>query len=153
MSTASRRRIFVVAAALMSGLGVRGPARANGDDFFDYIVPEGPIEKQIIYYGSVKDDKGNLLNDATITISVTVPEEFSAEPVTYNAYTNIVGRFRTMNATSIVASLLGVEVELDRANVALTAEKEGYKMLRKLNRGRSGKLGPVELNFVMAKVS
>ena len=48
--------------------------RANGDEYYRFnALDAAATESQVIFAGSVKDADGNRIEDAKITISLTVP--------------------------------------------------------------------------------
>ena len=73
-----------------------------------------------------------------------------SEPhLTYDAYTNILGRYRSLDVGRAVIDL-GFEV--DPKLISVTVFKQGYTMTRRMNRGSPRlKKGAFEMNFVMAK--
>ncbi len=150
------RRHFLCSAAL--ALLVPCAARADGDDFFAFssrtFNPDGSraIAKNG-FFGNVRDDEGNLLRDATLTVSVTVPGEDGPRQVNYNSYTNVLGRYRTLDASGVVSDLLGIEADFKPGDVKLVGvEKKGYVQTRRLNRSRPGQAGVLEVDFIMKKV-
>lgn len=132
-----------------------GWACANGDAFFRFNLFEmsdTPIEEQTIYMGNVKDVDGNYIMDATITVGITVPTSRGERRVTYNAYTDVVGRYRTLDVASVILALEEIEYEVDPQDVQVTVEKDGYEVVRRLDRSRrSQKSGVFEINFLMAE--
>ncbi len=142
----------LAAAALVPGI-----ARADGDDFFAYqsrsFNPDGSraLAKNG-FYGNVRDEDGNLLRDATLTVSVTIETEEGPRQVNYNSYTNIIGRYRTLDASGVVSDLLGIEADIKPSDVKLIGvEKKGYAQVRRLNRTRPGQTGLLEVDFIMKK--
>ncbi len=130
-----------MAAGVAVGLAAFGSqsALANGDEFFG--AEEIPGATEFVYFGSVKDPKGNYLDAVEVTLNVSEP------PLTYVAYTDIIGRFRTLDAGRAIVDL-GYEV--DTANFTLSVARDGYKFIRKLDRTpRRAKKGAFEVNFVM----
>lgn len=130
-------------------------AGANGDAFFRFDVfdmSDTPLEEQTIFAGSVKDVDGKYVHDATITVSVTIPTARGVRPVTYNAYTNVVGRYRTLDVAAVILAMEEIEYDVDPREVEVTVEKEGYEVVRKLDRSRSSQQGGVfEIDFVLAR--
>jgi hypothetical protein len=114
-------------------------AIANGDSFFG--AEEIPGQTEFVYFGSVKDTDGNYLEGVEVTLDVADP------PLTYVAYTDVIGRFRTLDAGRAVVDL-GYEV--DTSKFSLYVARDGYKQVRKLDRTpRRAKKGAYEVNFVM----
>jgi hypothetical protein len=141
MSYFSRRKLLGLGAAF-AGLAAAGrKAFANGDVFFE--AEEIPGKTEFVYFGSVKDEDGNFLDNVTVTIDVSDPH------LTYDAYTTILGRYRTLDVGRAVIDL---GYELDPKKVTVNAFKRGYTVTRKMDRrpARAVK-GAFEMNFVMAK--
>jgi hypothetical protein len=116
-------------------------ALANGDVFFE--AEEIPGKTEFVYFGSVKDEDGNFLDNVTVTIDVSDPH------LTYDAYTTVLGRYRTLDVGRAVIDL---GYELDPKKVTVTAFKRGYTVTRKMDRrpARASK-GAFEMNFIMKK--
>ena len=150
------RRAALSAGAGLGWLSIPRPAEANGDAFFKMDLFDAAMAKNV-FLGSVKDDEGNYVEDAVITVHVQVPEEYGGDALTFNAYTNVIGRYRTLDTAAAVAALLELEIpveeiKLDFSKVELTAEKKGYAMKRRLRRGRAAQSdGPFEIDFVLAR--
>lgn len=127
-----------LAISLSTGLAQR--AFANGDEFFG-IEEMGPVD--FLYFGSVKDEKGQFLPRAEVTLKVSDPELIFVEQ------TDVIGRFRTMD---VGRQLLERGYDVDPSKFSLSVALEGYKQVRKLDR-RPGRLnkGSFEVNFVMSK--
>ena len=139
MPPPSRRQVLVGGALLAVAAGPRATL-ANGDAFYE--AQEIPGKAVFVYYGSVKDERGNYIEGAIVVSEVSDPH------LTYDVYTNVLGRYRTPDVGRAVTDL-GFKV--DPANIAMMAYKPGYTMLRCLNRGSPRiKKGAFELNFVMA---
>ncbi len=124
-------------------------AYADGDDFFEII--DVPLDNQLIFVGTVKDEDGNYLQDALVRWRATGPVSAEGDEHTSTAgtWTNILGRFRTVDVARIVAR---EGAQLDSERVEFTVEKSGYEMVRQLirNRGRQP-MGLQEIDFVMRK--
>ena len=114
-------------------------ARADGDDFFE--AQETPGKPVYVVFGSVKDDRGNYLSKAVVTVEV-------AEPVLiYDTTTNILGRFRTVDVGRAVTDL-GYDV--DPAQIEISVSAPGYVPMRRLKRDSPRrKQGAIEIDFVM----
>lgn len=141
MSSFSRRKLLTGGAALIAAAGLSRTALANGDVFFE--AEEIPGQTEFVYFGSVKDEGGDYLDGATVTIDVSDPH------LTYDAYTNVLGRYRTLDVGRAIVDL-GFEV--DPSKVTVTVYKRGYTMTRRLDRRPvRAKKGAFEMNFVMAK--
>jgi hypothetical protein len=152
---ASTRRHFT--AALLAAVGTAGAALANGDDYFStrssLFNPDGSRRKAAAgFFGQVKDDGGKMLKDATLTVAINVPTDAGVERVTYNAYTDVLGRYHTLDPAGVVATLLGLEVEVRPDQLEMVGvEAEGYVEMRRINRSRRGRSGPGEIDFIMTR--
>lgn len=141
MTLFTRRKVLGLGAVLSAVVAVSSTALANGDVFFE--AEEIPGQTEFVYFGSVKDEAGNYLDNATVTIDVSDPH------LTYDAYTNILGRFRTLDVGRAVVDL-GFEV--DPKTVTMSVYKPGYKLARTMDRRPArAKKGAFEVNFIMAK--
>lgn len=143
-------RRFGLTAALLMGAG---HAFANGDNYFRFnVFDTKPLDQQIIFSGTVKDEAGRYVKDARLTIGVMVPVEVGEKLVTYNAYTNDLGRYRSLDVGSVVLALEELEVAVDATKVSLKIDKTGYEEIRRLNRARGGqKNGIFEVDFTLRK--
>lgn len=153
MRAIDRRKALLVSFAILNSIHLPRLAWANGDEFFRFdAFKSGSIENQTVFVGSVKDESGQYISNATITVTVTVPTEQGDKPVSYNAYTDILGRYRSLDATSVVLVLEEIEIAVTPEMVDVTVEKPGYTMIRRLRRGKaSQKKGAIEIDFTMAK--
>jgi len=122
---------------------------ADGDDFFEII--DVPLDHQLIFVGTVKDKDGNYLQGALVRWHATgaVGVEGDEHKSTAGTWTNVLGRFRTVDVARIVARQ---GAELNPQRVEFTVEKSGYEMVRRLvrTRGRQ-RMGLQEIDFVMRK--
>lgn len=137
-----RTNLWLLAGACLALLAPEWGARANGDAFF---APEEIAGKPVyVVFGSVKDDHGNYLSGALVTIEV-------AEPVLiFDTTTNILGRFRTPDVGRAVIEL---GYEIDPARIEITVSAPGYAPLRRLKRGSPRqKEGATEVDFVMKRL-
>ncbi len=135
------RRRFLMGGVLCAALP--RAAIANGDAFYE--AQEIPGQAEYVYFGSVKDQRGNYIEGAMVVAEVSEPH------LTYDVYTNVLGRYRSPDVGRAVADL-GFKV--DPAKITMMAYKPGYTMLRRLNRGSPrAKKGAFELNFVMVEDS
>ena len=142
MTECLRRRAFFTATALCAALAVPGFAVANGDFFFEALEIEG--DPQFVYFGGVKDRASNYVNGALVSVDVSNPQ------LTYESYTNMLGRFRSLDVGRVVLDL-GYEIDPSMIDVAVFAP--GHKTIRKLSMRRSGDtVGAFEVNFVVEKV-
>jgi len=141
MKFISKRKALVGAAMLVAAASLAPNAFANGDEFFG--AEEIPGHTEFVYFGSVKDEAGNYLDAVEVTLHVAEP------PLTYVAYTDIIGRFRTLDVGRAIVDL-GYEV--DTRNFQVHVARDGYKQVRMMNRAPlRAKKGAFEINFVMAK--
>ncbi len=141
MKPISRRKALVGGVALVAAAGVGGRAFANGDEFFG--AEEIPGQTEFVYFGSVKDEKGGYLDAVEVTFSISEP------PLTYVSYTDVLGRYRTLDAGRAIVDL-GYEV--DTSKFELNVARDGYMQTRRMNRSPSrAKKGAFEINFVMEK--
>jgi hypothetical protein len=144
-----RRPTLVFALAFILGASV---ARADGDEFFASVLRQAGEGAKTGFVGNVKDDEGHFLQDAVLTVVVKVPGEGGPTDVTYRSYTNMLGRYRTLDAADVVALVQGTEVELKPEDVMLVGvAKDGYTQIRRLDRSRAGQ-AVREIDFVMKKV-
>lgn len=132
-----------------------GSALANGDAYFRFNVFAGkPLEEQVVFAGSVKDEQGRRVKDARLTIGIVIPVEVGEKLVTYNAYTNDLGRFRSLDVASVILALEELEVTVDAAKVTLKIDKAGYEEVRRIRRERAGqKNGIFEVDFTLKKTA
>lgn len=143
------RQFASIVAAFWLLLVVIGPgtARADGDDFF--LKTAKPLGSQLIFVGTVRDDAGNRVSGALVTWETVLVDGEQEEPTSAGTYSNIIGRFRTMDVADVIAKYGFV---LDPNRVTLVAAKPGYTMLRSLRRTRqSQRMGLVEIDFVLKK--
>lgn len=140
-------------AAIFAALAAPRLGLANGDDFFNNpLDAKVPLDQQMVFIGNVRDGAGNVVENAAINVSVRVPPGYSLEPVTFSAYTNVIGRYRTLDVLSVVASMIGADVDLKPQAVEITAKKAGYTMSRRMNRARASQnRGLFEVNFVLER--
>jgi len=153
------RRLFRV--VLLSGFAAfafvlgAASAYADGDDFFGTQLGISAGAK-IGFMGSVKDDHGNFLTGATLTVVARAPSVDEADDtpinVTFKTATNIIGRYRTLNPDDMVSVISGAAVTLKPEDLTLVGvSKSGYTQIRRIDRSRKGQ--PMrEIDFVMKKV-
>ncbi|MCB2106064.1 MAG: carboxypeptidase regulatory-like domain-containing protein [Rhodobacteraceae bacterium] len=116
-------------------------ARADGDAFFEpQEIPGNPI---YVMFGSVKDERGNYLSSAKVTVNV-------AEPVLiYDTTTNILGRFRTVD---VGRAIIELGYDLDPAQIDVSVSAAGYVLERRFKRNSLRQTqGIIEIDFVMAR--
>lgn len=139
MKSFSIRLALFASIGMLAAAGLGREALANGDEFFG--AEEIPGQTEFVYFGSVKDAEGNYLDAVEVTLNVSEP------PLTYVAYTDVIGRFRTLDAGRAIVDL-GYEV--DTTKFSLSVARDGFKQVRKLDRTpRRAKKGAFEVNFVM----
>ena len=153
------RRLFKIVplsgfAALAFILGAPS-VHADGDDFFGTQLGIN-VGATNGFMGSVKDDRGNYLSGATLTVVAKAPSVDEADDtpidVTFKTFTNIIGRYRTLNADDVVSVISGAAVTLKPEDLTLVGvSKEGYRQVRRLDRSRRGQ-SMREIDFVMKKV-
>lgn len=140
MKPISRRKALAGGVALCVAAGLSRNVLANGDEFFG--AEEIPGQTEFVYFGSVKDDKGDYLDAVEVTLNIAEP------PLTYVSYTDVLGRFRTLDAGRAIVDL-GFEV--DARTFEISVARDGYKQVRRMNRSPArAKKGAFEINFVMA---
>lgn len=127
---------------------------ANGDEFFASSLRSVGAGggARIGFLGSVKDDEGHYLEEAELTVLVTVPTGDGTEDVTYKSFTDVIGRYRTLDASDVVSIVKGIDIELKPTDVKLVGvSKEGYTQVRRFDRSRTGQ-SVREIDFVMKKI-
>ncbi|MSO98374.1 MAG: carboxypeptidase regulatory-like domain-containing protein [Rhodospirillaceae bacterium] len=122
------------------------PAHANGDAFFD--DNGAPRETELVYFGSVKDERGDYIAGAIVRAVLALQMESGMRHLTYDATTNVIGRYRTAN---LGRTIIGFGTDIDPETVTLTAHKEGYRQVRRFYRSRRDQKASIEVNFVMVK--
>jgi hypothetical protein len=134
----------VLAASLLAlACAVPPAARGNGDGFFNYAEIAGKPE--FVYFGSVRDVRGQRLGKATVRVLVPVHQ------LEFTATTDALGRYRTPDVGRAIKEL-GYPVNPNL--VALIVEYPGYHEERRESRARRGQAsGVVEMNFLLAKDS
>ena len=142
MKSISRRSALLGGVALCAGGGLSGAAFANGDDFFG--ADEVPGKPIFVYFGTVKSDTGKYLDGVEVTMEIADP------PMTLVVYSDILGRFRTLDAGRTLTDM-GYEVNAKNFKVSVAAG--GYRQIRQLNRApANAKPGAAyEMNFIMTK--
>ena len=139
MKSISRRKVLLNGMALAAAAGVAENAFANGDEFFG--AEEIPGETQFVYFGSVKDEKGKYLDGVEVTLDVLDP------PLTYVAYTDVLGRYRTLDAGR---AILDLGYDVDPSKLKLSVSRVGYVQTRRMSRVPTRAVrGAFEINFTM----
>ncbi len=124
------------------------PARADGDDYFiPMLNPDGTAVFEGGYTGSVKDDKGRRVPDATIKIVVTVETAEGPYPLTLNTYSDVLGRYRSRDPKVVFADFIADDIA--PGSIELIVMKDGYDVVRRITRGRVNKTGPFEIDFIL----
>ena len=133
--------LWLFGGAVLALMAPEMHARADGDDFF--AAQEIPGKAVYVVFGSVKDDRGNYLSNAVVTVEV-------AEPVLiYDTTTNILGRFRTSDVGRAVTDL---GYDFDPAQIEISVSAPGYVPMRRLKRDSlRQKQGAIEIDFVMKR--
>lgn len=142
MKPISRRKALAGGVALAAAAGASGTALANGDEFFG--AEEIPGETQFVFFGSVKDEQGKYLDGVEVVLDVLDP------PLTYIAYTDVIGRFRTLDAGRVMVDL---GYDIDPSKLKLSVSLPGYVQTRRLSRVPTRAVkGAFEINFVMKQL-
>ena len=141
MTRCSRRTALFAGAAACAALVAPNVVKANGDIFFEALEIEG--DPQFVYYGSVKDRAGNYISGALVSVDVVEPQ------LTYESYTNMLGRFRSLDVGRVIQNL-GYKIDSNAIDAAVFAP--GYKTVRKFSMRRSrDTLCAFEINFILEK--
>jgi hypothetical protein len=144
-----RLSTITLAAVFMFGTSV---ALADGDEFFASTLRTVGGGAKSGFAGSVKDDEGNYLQNAILMVQVTMPSDDGSAQYSYRSYTNVIGRYRTLDPADVVGVLQGTDVEVKPEDVKLVGvTKDGYTQIRRLDRSRAGQ-SIREIDFVMKKV-
>lgn len=140
MQSISRRKALLGGATLCAVAAVSRSALANGDEFFG--ADEIPGKPVFVYFGTIRSTEGKYLNAVEVTLEIAEP------PMTLVSYSDVLGRFRTMDAGRTITDM-GYEV--DPKNFTVTIAREGFKEVRRLNRApMNAKPGAAyEINFTM----
>lgn len=141
MNECSRRTALFAGGAACVTLAVPRAAEANGDIFFEALEIEG--DPQFVYFGSVKDVAGNYISGALVSVDVSEPQ------LTYESYTNIIGRFRSLDVGRVIQDL---GYKINPSSIEVSVFVPGYRTVRKFSMRRSrDTLGAFEMNFVIEK--
>lgn len=142
MKSISRRKALAGGLALCAAAGAGRKAFANGDEFFG--AEEIPGETQFVFFGSVKDDNGKYLDGVEVVLDVLDP------PLTYIAYTDVIGRFRTLDAGRVMVDL---GYDIDASKLKLSVSLPGYVQTRRMSRVPTRAVkGAFEINFTMKQL-
>lgn len=132
---------FAAALGFVQLVGAPTTLRADGDDFFEAAGIPGETEYAVA--GTVKDVAGRYLNNVTVTIETSDPH------LSYDAITDALGRFRTLDIGRLIKEL-GYDV--DSSKVTVEPRLPGYRTVRRFNRGKARQnKGVVEMDFTLAK--
>jgi hypothetical protein len=135
------RRAAVLSVILLGSLLFAAPGWSNGDMFFE--SAEIPGKPEFVVFGNVKDDRGQYIVSAVVTVKVAEPR------LAYTAETDIIGRFRTLD---IGRAIRGLGYDVDPSAIEVTVEFPGHRIARRVNRGKRGQnKGAIEINFVITK--
>ena len=132
---------FAAALGFLMLVGTRTTLRADGDDFFEAAGIASETEYAVA--GTVKDGAGRHLNGVTVTIETSDPH------LSYDAITDTLGRFRTLDIGRLIKEL-GYDV--DSRKVTVEPRLPGYRTVRRFYRGKAGQnKGVVEMDFTLSK--
>jgi hypothetical protein len=125
----------VGAVALAVGLAICLPAYANGGDFFEEMMANfhNNSDDGVPYFGFVRDSKGKVIPEATITATTPSGSSFIVQADNRGHY-----------------HIAGFSKRVDAKKVQITCSKVGYKLVardRRLLRGVPN--APVETNCVL----
>lgn len=141
----SRRDMMTTALSVVAGVSVLGLARgahANGDAFFE--AQEGE-EPEFVYFGSVKDEDGNYIQEAIVSVECSEPQ------LSYQSPTDVLGRYRSLDIGRVIVEL-GYKV--DPLKIQVNVIKPGYTVTKRMNRGSPRKTkGAFEFNVIVAKTA
>jgi len=134
--SSSRRVCGLGAFALGATLIGSAPALANGGDFFEEMMANFHTNSDdgVPYFGFVRDSKGKMIPNATITATTPTGSSFVVQG-------DAKGHYR----------IPGFAKRVDAKKVHVTCSKVGYKLVardRRLLRGAPN--APVETNCVLA---
>jgi Carboxypeptidase regulatory-like domain len=122
---------------LFAALVAASPALANGGDFFEELSSswnQNNSDDGVPYFGFVRDSKGKMIPNATITATTATGSSFVVQADT-------MGHYR----------IPGFSKSVDSKRVQVTCAKTGYKLVardRRLLRGAPN--APVETNCILA---
>ena len=112
------------------------PASANGAAFF--ADPDRIAEDGTLYFGIVKDQKGNPVVGASVQIHV------KGQNIEWVYQTTSLGRYRSINLPK----------DTDPKLVEVVVQKPGLRIVSQDNRTRTVRPGlPVEINFVVGSAT
>lgn len=142
MKSISRRKALLGGVALCTVAGLARTAFANGDDFFG--ADEIPGKPIFLYFGTVKSDEGKYLEGVEVTLEIADP------PMSLVTYSDILGRFRTLDAGR---TLTDMGYEVNPKQITVSVARGGFRQIRRLSRApANAKIGNAyEMNFVMTK--
>ena len=127
------RAACVAGAALFVASG----AHANGGDFFEEMMANFHDNKDdgVPYFGFVRDSKGKMIPNATITATTPTGSSFVVQA-------DAMGHYR----------IPGFSKRVDHTKVQISCSKEGYKLVARDRRALRGVANaPVETNCTLAR--
>ena len=136
MTARSSSRLPVAFAAAAVALLVCAPAFANGGDFFEELSAtwQNNADEGVPYFGFVRDAKGKMIPNATVTATTASGSSFVVQADT-------MGHYR----------IPGFSKSVDPKLVQVTCSKPGYRLVtrdRRLLRGAAK--APIETNCILA---
>ncbi len=120
-------RINVLGLALCAAVGLAAgdPLRANGAEFFE-AQNDGRVV--LFYFGNVKDSKGNALDDFKVVVQAkNVLNITKKGPLQFSFRRDVPGHFKSPD---VGLSIEGAGGKVDPSQIAITVEKDGYKITR-----------------------
>jgi hypothetical protein len=137
----SLQRLMALNVIAAVACALAAPAWSNGDQFFKPTEIRGkPI---YVVFGSVRDDRGNYVSHANVTVHV------AQHMLEYTAQTDVLGRFRAPDVGRVINDM-GYEV--DPSLITVTVDYPGYHIAHREYRGKYGqKKGAIEINFRIAR--
>jgi hypothetical protein len=120
-----------------AALVAASPTLANGGDFFEELSSswnQNNSDEGVPYFGFVRDSKGKMIPNATITASTATGSSFVVQA-------DNMGHYR----------IPGFSKSVDAKRVQVTCAKTGYKLVardRRLLRGAPN--APIETNCILA---
>lgn len=107
------------------GLGAGDALRANGAEFFE-AQNDGRVV--LFYFGNVKDSKGNALDNFMVVVQAKNVQNITKNgPLQFKFRRDVPGHFKSPD---VGLSIEGAGGKVDPAQIAITIEKEGYKLTR-----------------------
>jgi hypothetical protein len=120
-----RTNVLGVALCAAVGLAAGDTARANGAEFFE-AQNDGRVV--LYYFGNVKDSKGNALDDFMVVVQAkNVSNAAKNGALTFKFRRDVPGHFKSVD---VGVSIEGVGGKVDPAQISITVEKDGYKLVK-----------------------